>query len=56
MNEDIKEAIKEVNASVDRLLKGQRVQRIKDWLKVQASKPVSNGVAILVAMLIIIID
>jgi len=56
MNEDIKEAIKEVNASVDRLLKGQRVQRIKDWLKVQASKPVSNALAILLALAIIIID
>ena len=56
MNEDIKEAIKEVNASVDRLLKGQRVQGTKDWFISQASKPVSNGVAILVAMLIIIID
>ena len=56
MSEDIKEAIKEVNVSVDRLLKGQRVQRTKDWFISQASKPVNNGLVIFLTLLIIIID
>jgi len=75
MNEDIKEAIKEANATADKSLGkkkslGKRIEwaveerlyqllgdepygRIRDWL---FNVPVSNGVAILVAMLIIIID